>query len=90
MLNEYLQEIVKNLKRQDADAAPEDVENEAVNEGLAKTYAFTGKVEETQRMIMMNKVVAPIRLSLESQLDDVDIDGTNYPKLDASLVEKMW
>jgi len=90
MLCQYLHAIVENLKRQDADASIGQVENKEIHVELAQTDAFTSKVRDTMHMIMMNKVVAPIRDSLEGQLAHGNFSDTDYPKLDESMVERMW
>jgi hypothetical protein len=90
MLCEYLHAIVESLKRQDADAAFGETENKEIHPELAQTDAFGRRVKKTIRIIRLNKAVAPIRRSLESQLADGNLDNSNYPKLDASMVERMW
>lgn len=90
MLCEYLHTIVENLKRQDADASYSDMENKEINVELAESDVFLRRVAKTKLVILVNKVVAPIRQALESQLADENVDDTEYPKLDDLMVERMW
>ena len=90
MLSQYLQAIADNLKRLDADATFREMENSEINGELAQSDAFGNRLEKTKRVIMFNKIVAPIRRRLEVLFADNNFGNNDYPKIDESMVESLW
>lgn len=87
-LEEYVEGTAISLIRKDADWAANVKQNDAVDGRRGRSALYKQKLDKVLKYIKVHKALSPFRNVLSSQIDNEELDGGEFPKVDPKLVKE--
>jgi hypothetical protein len=88
-LEEYVEGTAISLIRKDADRMANVKENDAVDGRRGRSALYKQKLDKVLKYIKVHQTLSPFRNVLSSQIDNEELDGSEFPKIDKKLVKEF-